>query len=53
MFYTTKGSKGTGLGLFIANKTVQKHGGRITVDSIPGLGTTFFIQLPRRVPSAA
>ena len=53
MFYTTKGSKGTGLGLFIANKTVRKHGGRITVDSLPGLGTTFYIRLPRRVPSAA
>lgn len=50
MFYTTKGSKGTGLGLFIANKTVMKHGGRITVDSVAGSGTTFSIRLPRRVP---
>lgn len=53
MFFTTKGSKGTGLGLFIANKTVQRHGGRITVDSLPGVGTTFSIRLPHRVPSAA
>jgi len=53
MFYTTKGSKGTGLGLFIANKTVRKHGGHITVDSLPGLGTTFYIRLPRRVSSDA
>jgi PAS domain S-box-containing protein len=53
MFFTTKGSKGTGLGLFIANKTVQKHGGRITVDSLPGVGTTFSIRLPHRVASAA
>ncbi|MDZ7583009.1 MAG: ATP-binding protein [Deltaproteobacteria bacterium] len=52
MFFTTKGSKGTGLGLFIANKTVQRHGGRITVDSLPGVGTTFSIRLPHRVPSA-
>ncbi len=50
MFYTTKGSKGTGLGLFIANKTVTRHGGRITVDSVAGSGTTFSIRLPRRVP---
>ncbi|MFZ1199433.1 MAG: ATP-binding protein [Desulfobacterales bacterium] len=50
MFYTTKGSKGTGLGLFIANKTVTRHGGRITVDSVAGSGTTFSICLPRRVP---
>lgn len=47
LFYTTKGSKGTGLGLFIANKTIQKHGGRITVDSEPGLGSAFRICLPR------
>ncbi|MFZ0612244.1 MAG: ATP-binding protein [Desulfobacterales bacterium] len=52
MFYTTKGSKGTGLGLFIANKTVTRHGGRITVDSVAGSGTTFSILLPRRVPNA-
>jgi PAS domain S-box-containing protein len=48
LFYTTKGSKGTGLGLFIANKTVQRHGGRITVDSEPGLGAAFHVCLPRR-----
>ncbi len=53
MFFTTKCSKGTGLGLIIANKTVQRHGGRITVDSLPGVGTTFSIRLPHRVPSAA
>jgi signal transduction histidine kinase/ActR/RegA family two-component response regulator len=48
IFYSTKGSKGTGLGLFIANKAVQKHGGYISVDSKPGEGTTFHIRLPLR-----
>jgi signal transduction histidine kinase len=50
MFYTTKGSKGTGLGLFIANKTALKHGGRITVDSLAGVGTSFYLRLPRHAP---
>jgi signal transduction histidine kinase len=49
IFYSTKGSKGTGLGLFIANKAVQKHGGYISVDSEPGKGTTFHIRLPLKV----
>jgi len=46
IFYSTKGSKGTGLGLFIANKAVQKHGGCISVESEPGKGTAFHIRLP-------
>lgn len=47
MFYSTKGNRGTGLGLFIANQAVHKHGGNITVDSKPGEGTAFHIRLPR------
>ena len=50
IFYSTKGPKGTGLGLFIANKTIQKHGGSISVDSRPGEGTAFYIRLPRQYP---
>ena len=46
IFYSTKGSKGTGLGLFIANKAVQKHGGHISVETEPGKGTAFHIRLP-------
>jgi len=53
LFFTTKGSKGTGLGLFIANKTVQKHGGHITVDSEPGKGSAFHVCLPRRAAPPA
>ena len=48
MFYSTKGNRGTGLGLFIANQAIHKHGGNITVDSKPGEGTAFHIRLPRQ-----
>ena len=47
LFYSTKGKKGTGLGLYITNKIVQQHGGNIEVDSHPGQGTTIRISLPR------
>jgi signal transduction histidine kinase len=46
LFFSSKGIKGTGLGLFISNKIVDKHGGDITVDSEPGRGTRFVVRLP-------
>jgi PAS domain S-box-containing protein len=45
-FYSTKGSKGTGLGLVITRKIVQEHGGSIEVESEPGKGTSFRILIP-------
>jgi len=46
LFFSSKGIKGTGLGLFIANKIVDRHGGTIEVDSEAGRGSRFLIRLP-------
>jgi len=46
LFFSSKGIKGTGLGLFISNKIVDKHGGTIVVDSELGRGTRFEVRLP-------
>ncbi len=46
-FYTTKGSKGTGLGMSIVQNIVDSHHGTIECQSTPGEGTTFYIRLPR------
>jgi signal transduction histidine kinase len=51
LFFSSKGSGGTGLGLFIANKIVTAHGGRIELESEPGAGTRFVITLPRKRPA--
>jgi signal transduction histidine kinase/DNA-binding response OmpR family regulator/GAF domain-containing protein len=46
-FFTTKEpGKGTGLGLFTCYRTVARHGGEITIDSLEGEGTTFHVFLP-------
>jgi signal transduction histidine kinase len=45
-FFTTK-SQGVGLGLAIVSKIVDEHGGRISVKSEIGVGTTFEMILPR------
>jgi signal transduction histidine kinase/CheY-like chemotaxis protein len=47
LFFSSKERKGTGLGLYITNRTVQEHGGTIAADSEPGRGTVFTIRVPR------
>jgi len=44
-FFTTK-ARGTGLGLPICRRIVETHGGKLTIQSTPGNGTTVIIQLP-------
>lgn len=49
-FFSTKGSRGTGLGLSVVNKTAEEHDGKLELDSIPGEGTTFTMRLPYVAP---
>jgi signal transduction histidine kinase len=44
-FFTTK-QDGTGLGLAITRSIIEEHGGTITVESVPGKGSSFKIVLP-------
>jgi PAS domain S-box-containing protein len=53
-FYTTKPvGEGTGLGLSIADGIVREHGGQIRVESQPGEGATFLVELPIVQPPTA
>ena len=45
-FFSTKGSKGTGLGLPVMKKIIEEHGGKVELESVEGEGTTFTITLP-------
>ena len=48
LFFSTKGSHGTGFGLAVTRKIVEENGGAIAVESELGQGTTFTITLPLR-----
>ena len=47
-FFSTKGTRGTGLGLMITRKIIQEHGGVIELESEKGKGTRFIVRLPER-----
>jgi PAS domain S-box-containing protein len=47
MFYrVSEQSVGSGLGLYIVKETIEKLNGKITIDSVPGVGTKIYLQLP-------
>jgi PAS domain S-box-containing protein len=50
-FFTTKGSGSTGLGLTITHKIIEKHKGKIEVESKPNAGSTFRVFLPLKSES--
>ena len=47
LFYSSKGGKGTGFGLFISNNIIKQHGGTINVNSAKGKGAHFSIKIPK------
>jgi len=52
-FSSTKGLRGTGLGLVVTRKVVAEHGGRVDVESEPGKGSTFTLTFPVESVSGA
>jgi signal transduction histidine kinase len=47
-FVSTKGARGTGLGLAVSRKILREHGGDIQVQSQPGKGSKFILRMPAR-----
>ncbi len=52
-FFSTKGKRGTGLGLMVVARAVKMHQGDIKVESTLGVGTRFILTLPRGFPKIA
>ena len=53
LFVSTKGSRGTGLGLTVSRKILREHGGDIRASSVEGEGSTFTLEFPLRLPGDA
>ena len=52
VFESRKGARGTGLGLPVSQKIVREHGGDILVESTPGKGSRFVIEIPAVIPDS-
>ncbi|PKN29330.1 MAG: histidine kinase [Deltaproteobacteria bacterium HGW-Deltaproteobacteria-21] len=50
LFFSSKGSRGTGIGLFVSNQVVNQHHGRITVESAHSRGTSIRVEIPEEQP---
>jgi signal transduction histidine kinase len=50
VFESRKGARGTGLGLPVSQKILREHGGEIRVESVPDVGSKFFLELPAVLP---
>jgi PAS domain S-box-containing protein len=53
LYFTTKGDRGSGLGLTVAREVVRRHGGELRASSEPGRGASFVADLPLRPDAAA
>jgi two-component system NtrC family sensor kinase len=53
LFMSRKSNRGTGLGLPVSQKILAEHGGRIHVESQPGIGSRFVLELPAIQPEPA
>jgi len=51
-FVSHKKGRGTGLGLAVSKKILAEHGGRILVDSVPGQGSRFVLELSAVEPES-
>jgi signal transduction histidine kinase len=52
-FVSSKKGRGTGLGLAVSQKILNEHGGRVLVDSTPGKGSRFTLEIPATLPTTA
>lgn len=52
VFESSKGSRGTGIGLPVSRKIIREHGGRVRIEGEPGEGTRFVLSWPRGNPKS-